>query len=446
MNLLVRRRVLWDYLAGALWVLPTISVVVFLAAGALLSRVSISDHSPLAFQGSADDARNVLIVVSTTMITVTGLVFALTIVALQIASGQYSPRLLRNFMRDRGTQIVLSVFVGAFAYSTAGLYTVGTQRAGQQAFVPRLAVSGSLALALASVGVLIYFIHHLARSIQIDAIMSQIQRETREVIDDVYPHDAAGDLDPEARCPDPPAQALVVPAATSGYLQAVQPAPLVETATRHDLVVRLTKRVGDHVVAGTPIAWAWPRSPDEPPPTPARLAQAVADAVQVGFERTMVQDVLFGLRRLVDIANKALSPAVNDPYTAIQAVHHLSVLLCVLARRRLGDQLCRDQQGILRVAVPLPDFDEYLRRSTAQIRRFGAAEPPLTRSLIQLLRDVGTSTTSQARRAACAHHLWLVLEDAKRKTAQPDDLQAVVEDGAAALSALGADHPQIPSG
>jgi uncharacterized membrane protein len=340
---------------------------------------------------------------------------------------------------------VLSVFVGAFAYSTAGLYTVGTQRAGQQAFVPRLAVSGSLALALASVGVLIYFIHHLARSIQIDAIMSQIQRETCEVIDDVYPHPAS-DLEPEARCPDPPPQAVVVPAVSSGYLQAIQPAPLVETATRQDLVVRLAKRVGDHVVDGTPIAWAWPRSHDQPPPTPALLAEAVADAVQVGFERTMVQDVLFGLRRLVDIANKALSPAVNDPYTAIQAVHHLSVLLCVLAGRRLGDQLCRDQQGIVRVAVPLPDFDEYLRRSTAQIRRFGAAEPPVTRSLIQLLRDVGASTTSQERRAAGAHHLWLVLEDAKRETAQPDDLQAVVEDGAAALSALGADHPPRTSG
>jgi uncharacterized membrane protein len=448
MNLLVRRRVLWDYLAGALWVLPTVSVVVFLAAGALLSRVSISDDSPLAalaFQGTADDARNVLIVVSTTMITVTGLVFALTIVALQIASGQYSPRLLRNFMRDRGTQVVLSVFVGAFAYSTAGLYTVGVQRAGEQAFVPRLAVSGSLALALVSVGVLIYFIHHLAHSIQIDAIMSQIQRETSEVIDDVYPH-AASDLEPEERCPDPPAQAVVLSAASSGYIQAIQPAPLVETATHHDLVIRLARRVGDHVVAGTPIAWAWPRSPDQPLLTPALLAEAVADAVQVGFERTMVQDVLFGLRRLVDIANRALSPAVNDPYTAIQAVHHLTVLLCILARRRLGDWLYHDRQGTLRVAVPFPDFDEYLRRSTAQIRRFGAAEPPLTRSLIQLLRDAGTSSASQERRAACAHHLWLVLEDAKRETAQPDDLQAVVENGAAALSALGADHPQTTSG
>jgi uncharacterized membrane protein len=322
---------------------------------------------------------------------------------------------------------------------------VGVQRPGEQAFVPRLAVSGSLGLALVSVGVLIYFIHHLARSIQIDVIMSRIQRETHEVIDDVYPHPSGG-LEAEERCPDPPARAVVVPAASSGYVQAIQPAPLIETATRKDLVVRLARGVGDHVVAGTPIAWAWPRVPDQPPPTPALLAEAVADAVQVGFERTMVQDVLFGLRRLVDIANRALSPAVNDPYTAIQAVHHLSVLLCLLVRRRLGDWLCRDRQGALRVAVPLPDFAEYLRRSTAQIRRFGAAEPAVTRALIQLLHDVGTSTASDERRAACAHHLWLVLEDAKRETAQPDDLQAVLEDGAAVLSALGAEYPQTTSG
>jgi uncharacterized membrane protein len=448
MSLLARRRVLWDRLAGALWVLPTASVVVFLAAGALLSRVSIRNDSPLralAFQGTAEDARALLIVVSTTMITVTGLVFALTIVALQIASGQYSPRLLRNFMRDRGTQVVLSVFVGAFAYSTAGLYTVGVQRAGQQEFVPRLAVSGSLALALASVGVLIYFIHHLAHSIQIDTIMSHIQRETREVIDDVYP-DAFSDAQPEERRPDPPVHAVIVPSAVSGYLQAIEPAPLVEAAHRHDLVIRLAKRVGDHVVAGTPIAWAWHRSPDRPPPTPAMHERAFADAVQVGFERTMVQDVLFGLRRLVDTANRALSPAVNDPYTAIQAVHHLTVLLCILAGRQLGDRLCRDPQGTLRVAIPLPDFAEYLVRSTAQIRRFGAAEPAVTRSLIQLLSEVGSLAVSEDRRAACARHLRLVLMDANRETAQPADVQAVMEDGAAALSALGADHPQAVGG
>jgi uncharacterized membrane protein len=440
-NLLARRRVFWDYVGGALWVLPTVSVVVFLLTGAVLSRVEVGDDSPwrgLAFQGTADDARSLLIVVSSTMITVTGLVFALTIVALQIAAGQYSPRLLRNFMRDRGTQLVLSIFVGAFAYSTAGLYTVGIQGPGDEAFVPRLAVSGSLALALASVGVLIYFIHHLAHSIQIDTIMSQVEREARWVIDEVYP-DQPGYRGPEEHCPEPPAEAVGVPSPRSGYIQAVHPEPLVRAAVRQDLVIRLARQVGDHVVAGTPIALAWRRSAGQPPPGAGELRQAVGDAVQVGFERTMVQDVPFGIRRLVDIGNKALSPAINDPYTGIQAVHHLSVLLCSLARVRLGDWIVRDREGVLRVAVPRPRFTDYLRLGTAQIRRFGAAEPAVTRSLIQLLHDVGTSAPTEERRRACARHIVLVLEAARTTTRQPADVEAVTAEAAAALEGLGVD-------
>jgi uncharacterized membrane protein len=445
MNLLARRRVLLDYLAGALWVLPTVSVVVFLLAGAALSRVEVDQDSPwatLAFQGTADDARSLLIVVSSTMITVTGLVFALTIVALQIASGQYSPRLLRNFMRDRGTQLVLSIFVGAFAYSTAGLYTVGVQGSGQEAFVPRLAVSGSLALALASVGVLIYFIHHLARSIQIDTIMSQVEREASAVIDEVYPHQP-GYREAEERCPEPPLVAVGLPSARSGYIQAVDPDPLVRTAVRHGVVVVVARQVGDHVVAGTPIAWAWGRTAGQPPPGAGTLREAVDEAVQVGFERTMVQDVGFGIRRLVDIANKALSPAVNDPYTGVQAVHHLSVLLCSLARLRLGDWIVRDDQGELRVAVPRPKFPDYLRLGTAQIRRFGAAEPAVTRALIVLLRDVGTSSATEDRRHACVRHIRLVLDDARRATAQPADVEAVTAEAAAALRLLGVDPSDV---
>jgi uncharacterized membrane protein len=441
MRLLGRRRVILDYLAGALWVLPTLSVVVFLLAGAALSRVEVDGDSPwsrLAFQGTAEDARSLLIVVSSTMITVTGLVFALTIVALQIASGQYSPRLLRNFMRDRGTQLVLSIFVGAFAYSTAGLYTVGVQGAGQEAFVPRLAVSGSLALALASVGVLIYFIHHLAHSIQIDTIMSQVEREARSVIDDVYPHQPRY-REPEELCPEPPMEAVGLPSPRSGYIQAVHPEPLVRVAIHQDLVVVLARQVGDHIVAGTPIAWAWRRSAGQPPPGAEALREAVADGVLVGFERTMVQDVGFGIRRLVDIANKALSPAINDPYTGVQAVHHLSVLLCSLARLRLGDWTVHDDQGELRLAVPRPKFADYLRLGTAQIRRFGAGEPAVTRALLVLLRDVGTSSATEDRRHACVRNIRLVLDDARRATAQPADAEAVAAEAATALRQLGFD-------
>jgi uncharacterized membrane protein len=445
-NLLSRRRVVWDYVGGALWVLPTLTVLVFLLIGAALSRVEVDGDTPwtrLAFQGTAEDARSLLIVVSSTMITVTGLVFALTIVALQIASGQYSPRLLRSFMRDRGTQLVLSIFVGAFAYSTAGLYTVGVQGSGQEAFVPRLAVSGSLALALASVGVLIYFIHHLAHSIQIDTIMSQVERETRSVIDDVY-SDQPRYREPEELCPEPPPEAVDLPSPRSGYIQAVDPDPLFQVAVQHDRVVVLARQVGDHIVAGTPIARAWPRSATRPPPGAETLREAVAAGVLVGFERTVVQDVGFGIRRLVDIANKALSPAINDPYTGVQAVHHLSVLLCGLARLRLGDWTVHDDRGELRVAVPRPTFADYLRLGTAQIRRFGAGEPAVTRALIVALRDFGTSSATEDRRHACVRNIRLVLDDARRATAQPADAEAVAAEAATALRLLGFNPSEVP--
>lgn len=447
MNILIRRRVLWDHLRSALWVMPTASVVFFLVAGMVLSHVSIGDDSPirwLVFQGTPDDARQMLIVVSSTMITVTGLVFALTIIALQIASGQYSPRLLRNFMRDRGTQFVLSVFVGAFAYSTAGLHTVGVQHPDEAAFMPRLAVSGSLGFALASLGVLIYFIHHLSSSIQIDTIMSMIVRETLEVIDNLYP-DRLGYEEPEERCPNPPAWAVTLPSDQSGYIQDFEPEALVQAAARQDMVLRLIRMVGDHVIAGTPIAWAWHRSADHAP-AEAVLQEAIRNSIQVGFERTMLQDVPFGIRRLVDIGNRALSSAINDPYTATQALHHLSEVLCVLARRRLGDRLYRDEHDTVRVTIPFPTFADYLRLGTEQIRRFGAKEPAVARGLVRLLKNVGSSTTSKDRRAAAAKNIRLVLEDATREATQPADLEGLLAEGAEALSALEADRPQLVSG
>jgi uncharacterized membrane protein len=403
----------------------------------VLSHVSIGDDSPirwLVFQGTPDDARQMLIVVSSTMITVTGLVFALTIIALQIASGQYSPRLLRNFMRDRGTQFVLSVFVGAFAYSTAGLHTVGVQNPEEAAFMPRLAVSGSLGLALASLGVLIYFIHHLSSSIQIDTIMSMIVRETLEVIDDLYP-DQTGSLKSEEPCSDPPAWAITLSSDRSGYIQEVAPEALVQVATRKDLVIRFVKSVGHHVVAGTPIACAWYRSADHLPSEPG-LEEGIRDSVHVGFERTMLQDVPFGIRRLVDIGNRALSSAINDPYTATQAVHHLSEVLCVLARRRLGDRLYRDEHGTVRVTIPFPNFVDYLQLATSQIRRFGAKEPAVARSLLQLLKNVCSSTASEGRRVAVARNIRLVLEEAKREITQSADVESLLADGVQVLSAL----------
>ena len=180
---MVGRDALSEYVRGSLWVLPTLSVLAALAAGTLLSSVSIGPRSPLAFQGTPDDARTLLLGITGTMVTVIALLLGLTVVALQLSSTQFSPRLLRSFLRDRPNQVVLSAFVATFAYSAAGLYTVGVSGGNRTAAFPRLAVSGAIVLLFISLGLLVFFADHFVHSIQVDAIMNGVQRNTLAVIE-----------------------------------------------------------------------------------------------------------------------------------------------------------------------------------------------------------------------------------------------------------------------
>ena len=180
---MVGRDALREYVRGSLWVLPTLSVLAALAAGTLLSSVSTGPRSPLEFQGTPDDARDLLLGITGTMVTVIALLLGLTVVALQLSSTQFSPRLLRSFLRDRPNQVVLSAFVATFAYSAAGLYTVGVSGGNRTATFPRLAVSGAIVLLFISLGLLVFFADHFVHSIQVDAIMNGVQRNTLAVIE-----------------------------------------------------------------------------------------------------------------------------------------------------------------------------------------------------------------------------------------------------------------------
>jgi uncharacterized membrane protein len=248
-----------EYVRGSLWVLPTLSVLAALAAGTLLSSVSIGPRSPLAFQGTPDDARTLLLGITGTMVTVIALLLGLAVVALQLSSTQFSPRLLRNFLRDRPNQVVLSAFVATFAYSAAGLYTVGVSGGNRTAAFPRLAVSGAIVLLFVSLGLLVFFADHLVHSIQVDAIMNAVQRNTLAVI-------RGGLLAGGQDAPEVPAWAVPVTSRRSGYVQAVHPGTLLSHAARYGVCLRLRLRVGEHVVAGTTRRprWAgtsaWPAS------------------------------------------------------------------------------------------------------------------------------------------------------------------------------------------
>ena len=291
---MIRREAVREYATGSLWVLPGVSAIAALLVGYAVSHINVSPGSPLAplaFQGTADDARTLLSSITSTVITVIALVLGLTVVALQLSSTQFSPRLLRNFLRDRPNQVVLSTFVATFVYSAAGLYTVGLAAGARTEDFPRLAVSGALMLMLASLAMVVYFADHLAHSIQVDAIGKRVEQDTLTVV-----HRRLGSVEDTA--PTPPPWSVPITAAHSGYLQTVHPELLLPPASEHHLHVRLRVRVGEHLVAGTVLGWMWTPHPDDPVPDPALFRHALDAAVRFGFERTLEQDAAFGIRQL----------------------------------------------------------------------------------------------------------------------------------------------------
>jgi uncharacterized membrane protein len=436
---MIRRDALSEYVRGSLWVLPTLSVLAALAAGSLLSLVNVGPRSPLAFEGTSGDARTLLIGIAGTMVTVIALLLGLTVVALQLSSTQYSPRLLRSFLRDRPNQVVLSAFVATFAYSAAGLYTVGVSGGRDTASFPRLAVAGALVLLFVSLGLLVYFADHLVHSIQVDAIMNVAERRTLAVIRDGL---FAGGQD----APQPPAWAVPVAAQRSGYVQVVRPGRLLAPAAAHRLCLRLRPRVGEHVVAGTTLAWIWRGSPHDPAPDPRAFVPALDAGVRIGFERTLEQDAALGIRQLVDVACKALSPAVNDPYTAVQAVDHLSVIFCALARRPLGNHVARGDSGAA-VIVPGRRFPDYLAVMCGLIRRYGAREPTVAHALLRLLANCATMAGDDPeRRAAIEEQARTVVADAEREVAQPADLALPHAEAEAVRQVLAGHRPASQTG
>lgn len=433
----MRREAVREYLASALWAMPTAAVVVALIVGAGLSSVFVDPASPLAvllFEGTADDARNLLVSIASTMVTVIALVLGLTVVALQLASTQFSPRLLRNFLRDIPNQLTLSVFVATFAYSTAGLYTVGIASGQRVETYPRLAVSGALLLLFVSMVMLVFFVHHLAHSIQIDQVMKGVEKATLRVLEHSFVEG-----DPDVQMPAPPDGAIALPATRSGYVQAIHVEAFVKALAAGNLSALIVPIVGRHVVAGTPLAWVWDTDdngrPSLPPASLAELRRVVLRTVRVGYERTLEQDVAFGIRQLADIASKALSPAVNDPYTANQAVDHLASILAALAVRQHGPQAVKDRHGVVRLHVPARGFDYLVELALGQVRRYGANEPRVVRALLRVCRDVG-GFGDEAHRAVVRRYVETLLDDVQRMVPQAADREPLLAEGAAVLAVL----------
>lgn len=423
----------WDRVRSSFWFLPMVMAGVAVA----LALVSVTVDETVAewlalnlgwtFTWGAEGASAVLGIIAGSMITIAGTVFSITLVALSLASSQLGPRLLRSYMRDSSTQIVLGTFIATFLYCLLVVRTI--RRAEDVAFVPHLSATFAVLLAVVSVGVLIYFIHHVSVSIQANDIAAKIGNELIEKVDRLFPeHSGRG----APRIPTEPPdaaffevfddEALEIDADGDGYLQFIDGEVLLATATEEDVVIRLERKPGDYVVAGSPLALVWPGSR-----VTARLTDKVQPLFVLGRERTSDQDIEFGVNQLVEIAVRALSPGLNDPFTAITCVDRLGSALCRLATRDMPSPYRHDDQNQLRVIAPAITFSEVVDAAFNQIRQYGRSSAAVTIRLLETIAVVANFAHRPEDHATLLRHTEMIARGASEGLPEYEDRRAVEE-------------------
>ncbi|MEA2566999.1 MAG: hypothetical protein QOD49_2176 [Actinomycetota bacterium] len=421
-----RRR---ESLRTTLWFVPAVLVAV--AALAFLVTYALDQavyHGTLTQPwwirtGSADAGRQILTAIAAAVITVVGVVFSITILALTLASQQFGPRMLRNFIRDRGTQFTLGAFVATFVYAVMALGSITTGRRGE--FVPHISITVALGLILADMGVLIYFIHHIAESIQLPEVIAGIAADLSNAIDAEFPEveSPGGGAEPEA--PDgPPLEELVasirdegvpVPATESGYLQFVGYAELAGIAEGADAVVLLAHRPGHFVIAGRPFATVYPRQ------AAGKVAAALGKAHATGPHRTLSQDPVFAIDQLVEIAIRALSPAVNDTFTALTCIDWLCDGLCKLSGRKLSEGVYRDRLGRIRLIEAGPSYARMVNRAFDKIRQAGRGMPAVAIRQVDGLARVMEYTRDPAQRAVLVRQAEMIVRAVDEAVPEAED-------------------------
>jgi uncharacterized membrane protein len=396
------------------WFIPALCVV---AAGLLaLILVQVDEELQsqgmlIAFGGGPDSARSLLSTISTSMLSLTALTFSITMVVLQLASSQFSPRAIPTFLRDRQNQVTLGVFLATYVYALLALRTIRGSDADVEQFVPGVSVGLAVLLVVVSMGFFVAYIHHIATSIQVGRILQRIEGETRRILKREYPGDDLRDDDVEdLNFRDDPkggdadrsrgSRRRRVEASTGGIVGEVDVSALVRVCTEADIVVRLLARPGDFVPEGAPLLVVLGEGGDD---------DALREAVGQVARRDDYSDVSLGIRQLVDIAERALSPGVNDPSTAAQALDHLHALLRTLATQSYPPQVHLDNDGRLRVITPRMRWADHVALVLDEFRLWGAHSLQV-RAKLQVLVDDLLTVAPPTRREPLVSRLPLFTE------------------------------------
>jgi len=365
-----------DVLRTNLWLVPAVGVVIaaLLFAGTYALDRAVYDGDfqvpGWAISGSADAARQILTAIAAAIITVVGVVFSIVIVAMTLTSTQFGPRMLRNFIRDRGTQLTLGAFVATFIYAVLALGSIGQGPHG--AFVPHISITVTLVLMVADLAVLIYFLHHIAVQIQLPQVIAGIAGDLAQAIELQAgdPASGAGAAQLAALLiadMDGPGGDVAAP--RSGYLQYIRHPTLVRIATEMDAVIHLRYRPGHFLVQGHQYATVWPASATD------QVARELARAHATGPYRTLAQDVSFGIDQLVEIAIRALSTAVNDTFTALTCIDWIADILCKVTGRWQPTHVYRAARGAVRLIATQATYERLVQRAFEKIRQAGPGMP-----------------------------------------------------------------------
>lgn len=432
---------------GALWPVPAAAVL--LSIGLALALPELDRHLQqgpgeplaLAFGGGPSAARSVLSAIATSLMSVTTLVFSLTIVTLQLASSQYSPRLLQTFVRDRVVQVCLGILLGTFVFSLVVLRSVrSADDSDDTAFVPRLSVTVALLLTLVSIGALVAFLSHQVRQLRVETMLRDVHVESGATLSRLTV-EQDDDGQPDTDLPPVPPHARPVCARHSGFLVQVTEGPLVAAVAEAGAVLRLIPRPGESVLTGVPVAWAWGDGSGGEPSVEA-LEEALADHLVLGYERGDRGDPSYGLRKLVDIAARALSPGINDPTTAVHALSHVSDLLGMVAQRTTWHRRLTDEDGTQRLLVPSWDFAALLSQALTQPRSYGATDPDVAARLFAVLAEVAWQTRAPAQQAAVRRERDLLVDQCVEDLPAGWSTEDVRRRGGAVDRALARDWPR----
>jgi uncharacterized membrane protein len=374
---------------SSLWPVPAFFVVMSTVLAVALTELDRGLEGlagvRFVFAGSPEAGRSVLSVISGSMVSLTALVFSILIVVFQLTSSQFTPRALRTFLQDRPSKVALGSFLGTFAFSLTVMRTVRGEDGDITEFVPRISITVAFFFSLLSMGVFVYYIHHVSRSIRASSIMQRIHRETTEVIGRLLPEEEEEEVAAVSRLalPEEAVETLNVRSRKAGYITAIDTEHLVEEAEEAGTLVVVLHQVGTFVPLGVPLLAVRP-------PTEAESHEGILKAVHLAEERTMEQDLGYGFRQLADLAVRALSPSMNDPTTAAMAIDRIGDLLLRVGRRPVLHDLRYDEGGRLRVVVPRHTWQGIVHEALQEIFYYGRDSPQVEehlRQLLKMLRD-----------------------------------------------------------